>query len=111
MLEKKGGYLGMQQQQPSNQMMNQNQQVMSQPPSTLTVKDHLYLEDMLSWNLNTVKKAHFFAGHCQDPEIKQAIQKMAMAHQRHYEKLLSHLQNEMSRQMQPQGQPQMGGMQ
>ncbi|HET6872853.1 MAG TPA: hypothetical protein VFH42_07675 [Sporolactobacillaceae bacterium] len=101
----------MQQQHPSQQMMNQNQQVMSEPPATLTVKDHLYLEDMLSWNLNAVKKAHFFAGQCQDPEIKQAIVKMAMTHQQHYQKLLGHLQNEMSRQMQPQSQPQMGGMQ
>jgi hypothetical protein len=98
-------------QQQSNQMMNQNQQIMSQPPSTITVKDHLYLEDMLSWNLNAVKKAHFFAGQCQDQEIKQAIEKMAMTHQRHYQKLLAHLQKEMSSQLQPQGQPQIGGMQ
>lgn len=105
------------QQQP-NQMMNQGQgTLMMQPPSTITVKDHSYLEDMLSWNLLTVKKANFFAQQCQDQEVKQAIQNMMNMHQRHYQRILGHLQKEMSGQMnmqpsmQQQNQQQMGGMQ
>lgn len=108
-----------QQQQPSQ--MNQGQQaIMSQPPSTITVKDHLYLEDMLSWNLLATKKANFFMQQCQDPEVKQAIQKMMTSHQNHYQKLLGHLQKEMNKGMQvSQSQPlgqmnqqsQTGGMQ
>ncbi len=105
-------------QQQSNPMMNQGQgNVMMQPPAKLSVKDHLYLSDMLSWNLMSVKKANFFAQQCQDQEIKQAIQNMMMMHQRHYQKILTHLQKDVTSQMQPsgqpqaQGQPQMGGMQ
>ncbi|WEG13751.1 hypothetical protein PU629_05130 [Pullulanibacillus sp. KACC 23026] len=98
------------------QMMNQGQ--MMQPPSAITVKDHLYIEDMLSWNLLTVKKANFFAQQCQDQEVKQAIQKMVTSHERHYQRLLNHLQKEMSAgaqtaqmsQSTQNNQPQMGGM-
>lgn len=102
-------------QQQSNQM-NQGT-LMMQPPSTITVKDHSYLEDMLSWNLLTVKKANFFAQQCQDQEVKQAIQSMISMHERHYQKLLGHLQKEMSGHMnmqsstQQQNQQPMGGMQ
>lgn len=72
--------------------MNQNQQgIMPQPPSTVTVKDSLYLTDMLSWNLLAMKKAHFFAGQCQDPEIKALLEKTGQMHQKHYTKILGHL--------------------
>ncbi|WP_439108470.1 hypothetical protein [Alkalihalophilus lindianensis] len=63
-----------------------------EPPQIITTKDALYLNDMLSWNLLAMKKAHFFAEQCQDQEIKQVLEKAGMMHQQHYEKILTHLQ-------------------
>ncbi|WP_062354482.1 hypothetical protein [Bacillus kwashiorkori] len=68
-----------------------SQNVMPQPPNIVTVKDSLYLTDMLSWNLLAMKKAHFFSGQVQDPEIKSALEKTGKMHQRHYQTILSHL--------------------
>ncbi|MFB5660844.1 hypothetical protein [Alteribacillus sp. HJP-4] len=69
------------------------QNVMPQPPQTITVKDQLYLADMLTWNLNAAKKAAFFAKQCSDMEIKQELEKTAQMHERHYKQLLPHLQS------------------
>lgn len=75
------------------QQQNQNQQqVMPQPPQQVTVKDHLYLTDILSWNLNAAKKASFFAKQCTDMDIKQELEKASQMHVRHYQQLMSHLQ-------------------
>ncbi|MFD3448764.1 hypothetical protein ACFDTO_29730 [Microbacteriaceae bacterium 4G12] len=68
------------------------QSIMPQPPVFISTKDLSYLEDMMNWNLLAAKKAHFFAGQCQDPGIKQALEKAGMMHQRHYNTLLHHLQ-------------------
>ncbi|WP_421381208.1 hypothetical protein ACOJQI_19500 [Bacillus salacetis] len=73
------------------QQSNQQQGTMQQPPQVLTTKDSLYLNDMLSWNLLAMKKAHFAASHCQDPELKAELDKCGQLHQRHYEQILSHL--------------------
>ncbi|MCQ6275628.1 hypothetical protein JMM81_11730 [Bacillus sp. V3B] len=79
----------MQQQQSMN---TQNQQgTFQQPPAVITTKDSLYLTDMLSWNLLAMKKAHFYAGQCQDPELKAQFDRCGQMHQRHYEKILTHL--------------------
>ncbi|WP_044748603.1 hypothetical protein [Bacillus alveayuensis] len=76
------------------QMNVQNQQaIMQQPPQVISTKDSLYLIDMMSWNLLAMKKAHFFASQCQDQEIIAAIERAGQMHQRHYQKILSHLQN------------------
>ncbi|WP_181537409.1 hypothetical protein [[Anoxybacillus] calidus] len=76
------------------QMNVQNQQAtMQQPPQVISTKDSLYLTDMMSWNLLAMKKAHFFASQCQDQEIIAAIERAGQMHQRHYQKILSHLQN------------------
>ncbi|KYD08853.1 hypothetical protein MXL46_06550 [Heyndrickxia sporothermodurans] len=78
------------QQQPYNQ---QNQQVsMPQPPDILSTKDLSYIDDMLSWNLLAMKKAHFAAMHCQDASVKNALEKCGQMHQNHYNKILNHLQ-------------------
>ncbi|RBW71248.1 hypothetical protein [Bacillus taeanensis] len=78
----------------NQQQINQQsaQQTMPQPPNVVSTKDEMYITDMLSWNLLTMKKAHFFAMHCQDQEIKTALEQAGQMHQRHYEKILSHLQ-------------------
>ncbi|MFZ4450861.1 hypothetical protein [Salibacterium aidingense] len=78
------------QQQPQS---SSSQNVMPQPPQSVTVKDHLYIEDMLSWNLTAAKKAAFFSKQCTDMEVKQELETMARMHERHYQQLLPHLQS------------------
>ncbi|UOQ46015.1 hypothetical protein MUN89_08895 [Halobacillus salinarum] len=77
-----------------NQGKMQQAQPMAQAPNVVTTKDQLYLTDMLSWNLNACKKAHFFAQSCQTPEIQAALEEAGQMHQRHYNKILSHLNNQ-----------------
>ncbi|MDZ5472165.1 hypothetical protein SM124_10435 [Bacillus sp. 31A1R] len=81
--------------QQQNMNMNQNmanqQNIMSQPPKVISTKDSIYLTDMLSWNLLAMKKAHFYAQHCQDMNLKSEFEKCGQMHQRHYEQILSHL--------------------
>jgi len=80
------------QQQPMNM---QNQQIMYQePPAVISTKDALYLTDMLSWNLLSMKKAHFYSEHCQDQALKTAFDSCGQMHQRHYERILTHLNNQ-----------------
>lgn len=74
--------------------------IMQQPPSVISTKDSLYLTDMLSWNLLAMKKAHFYASHCQNAELKTSFEQCGQMHQRHYEQILSHLSQ--------QNQPMMG---
>jgi hypothetical protein len=78
-------------QQQNMNFQSQQQGIMQTPPSVVSTKDSLYLTDMLSWNLLAMKKAHFFAGQCQDSELKAEIEKCGQMHQRHYEKILTHL--------------------
>lgn len=78
----------MQQQNPSPM---QESQPMSQAPDIVTPKDQLYISDMLSWNLLACKKAHFYAQNCQTPEIQAALEEAGQMHQRHYNKILQHL--------------------
>ncbi|MBN8235481.1 hypothetical protein JF544_09470 [Halobacillus kuroshimensis] len=78
------------QQNPATGSM-QGAQPMAQAPDVVTIKDQLYLADMLSWNLNACKKAHFFAQNCQTPEIQAALDEAGQMHQRHYNKILEHL--------------------
>lgn len=80
-------------------MQNQNMQQgmgmgqpLPQPPQVITVKDSLYLKDMLSWNLLAMKKAHYFANQCQDQEVKNLLNKAGQMHQKHYQIILNQLQ-------------------
>ncbi|KHE68665.1 hypothetical protein [Halobacillus sp. BBL2006] len=78
--------------QQQNEMSSINQaQPMAQVPNVVSTKDQLYISDMLSWNLNACKKAHFFAQNCQTPEIQAALEEAGQMHQRHYNKILNHL--------------------
>ncbi|ADU31693.1 hypothetical protein [Evansella cellulosilytica] len=88
----------MQQQQ---QMGQQQQNVMPQPPNIITTKDHLYITDMLAWNLLAMKKAHHFASQCQDQQIAQALEEAGKMHYNHYQTLMTHLdQQQQQAQMQ-----------
>lgn len=83
--------------QQNEQMNMQNKPVMmQQPPQVISTKDALYLTDMLSWNLLAMKKANFYAQHCQDNEIISAINKCGQMHQRHYTQILKHLNSNQS---------------
>lgn len=62
------------------------------PPRVITTKDLSYLKDALSWELMAFKKFAFFAQQATDPQIKQQLDKAGKMHQRHYQKLLTHLQ-------------------
>lgn len=79
----------MEQQQSNNQQ--QTAGFMQQPPAVITVKDSLYLTDMLSWTLIAIKKAHFFASQCRDQQVIDALNRCGEMHQRHYEAILQHL--------------------
>lgn len=84
-----------------NQLQSQGQQnVLQQPPQVITTKDHLYLKDQLSWELIAMKKCRHMASECSDQEISQAIDQAGQMHQRHYELLLKHLQNNNTAEMQ-----------
>lgn len=87
-------------QQTQTQPQSGQQPILMQPPQVITTKDHLYLKDQLSWELIAMKKCHHFAQECQDPEIRQAIDKAGQMHQRHYNMLLRHLQNNNTAEMQ-----------
>ncbi|NGP46347.1 hypothetical protein G4V62_15860 [Bacillaceae bacterium SIJ1] len=80
-------------------------QFMPQPPEVITTKDHLYLTDMMNWNLTAAKKCHDFALRCQDVELSQLLDQTSQMHKKHYELIL----NELNKSVQ---QPAMaGGMQ
>ncbi|WP_234884900.1 hypothetical protein [Bacillus altitudinis] len=68
-----------------------NKQQMNMPPQVISVKDSLYLEDMLNWNLIAMKKAHFMAEHCQDQTLKQELNQVGQMHHQHYTQILQHL--------------------
>lgn len=89
-------------QQQQNMGINQGQQqqnIMPEPPNVITSKDHLYITDMLSWNLLAIKKAHSFAQLCTDQQVKQAVEQAGKMHYRHYQMLLNHLNQQQSQQM------------
>ncbi|AND42072.1 MULTISPECIES: hypothetical protein [Cytobacillus] len=77
--------------QQQNMNMQNQQGIMQQPPAVISTKDALYLTDMLTWNLLACKKAHFYAQQCQDQELKTHFEQCGQMHQRHYEQLLAHL--------------------
>ncbi|KKB74382.1 MULTISPECIES: hypothetical protein [Bacillus] len=69
----------------------QNQQGMAAPPPVISTKDHLYLQDMLNWNLLAMKKAHFMAEQCQDQSLKAELDRVGQMHHSHYNAILNHL--------------------
>lgn len=79
------------QNQSTNQQPQNNEGIMQQPPHVITTKDFAYINDMLAWNLLAMKKAHFAASQCQDQQIKSLLDQSGHMHQRHYEKILGHL--------------------
>jgi hypothetical protein len=89
---------GITMQQEQNMNMQNTQGIMQEPPAIISTKDSSYISDMLSWNLLAMKKAHFFAGQCQDPEVKSALETCGQMHQRHYQQILNHLNKHLQNQ-------------
>nr|WP_295972599.1 hypothetical protein [uncultured Bacillus sp.] len=81
-------------QQQNFNAQNQQQVVFQQPPAVISTKDALYLTDMLSWNLLAMKKAHYYAQQVQDQELINAFNACGQMHQHHYERILTHLDNQ-----------------
>lgn len=77
----------------SGAQQTQQQPTFAVPPKVITTKDYLYLKDGMSWLLDAMKKCSHFAGECTDPVIRQALDRAGQMHQRHYQMLLRHLQN------------------
>ncbi|RFU64956.1 ferritin-like domain-containing protein [Peribacillus glennii] len=72
--------------------MDTQQPPIPNPPRAITSKDILYLKDALSWELLAFKKFHFLAGLVSDSNIKEALDRAGKMHQKHFERLLTHLQ-------------------
>ncbi|RYM06202.1 hypothetical protein EWH99_03730 [Sporolactobacillus sp. THM7-7] len=79
------------------QQDQQTQKNAAQPPDILSTKDLLYAEDILSWNLNVIKKAHAYTSMCQDKEVSQAMKRTCQLHMRHYQLILGHLEKHMQK--------------
>lgn len=62
------------------------------PPRVITTKDLMYLKDAMSWQLIAFKKMHHYAQQAQNPQVKQLLDRVGQMHQRHFQKLLTHLQ-------------------
>ena len=73
---------------PQNQFQ---QQIMPEPPRMISTKDHLYLQDAMSWELTAMKKCFHFSRETADPEIKAALERTAHLHMNHYQRLLNHV--------------------
>ncbi|GEN33383.1 MULTISPECIES: hypothetical protein [Aneurinibacillus] len=80
------------QQQMTGQSQAQ-QPVMTTPPNVMTTKDVHYVKDQLSWLLVAMKKCNHYSQECTDPQVKQLIDRAGQMHQRHYNTLLQHCQN------------------
>ncbi|GAK08489.1 hypothetical protein [Geomicrobium sp. JCM 19038] len=78
--------------QPQNQQSAQSANTIHQPPVVITTKDQLYLSDMLNWNLTAAKKAHFYAQHAMEADVKTKFEQVAQMHENHYNRLMPYLQ-------------------
>jgi hypothetical protein len=73
---------------PQNQLQ---QQIMPEPPRMISTKDHLYLQDAMTWELTAMKKCFHFSREATDPEIKAALDRTGQLHMNHYQRLLNHV--------------------
>ena len=79
--------------QPTQFQQNQFQQaqIIPEPPRVISPKDHLYLQDAMSWELTAMKKCFHFSREAMDPEIKTALDRTGQLHMNHYLRLLNHV--------------------
>lgn len=65
---------------------------MKETPNVISVKDLLYIEDMLNWNFIMNKKIYSYLECIEDEEIKKLLIKTKKMHSKHYQNLLNILQ-------------------
>jgi hypothetical protein len=65
---------------------------MKETPNIITIKDLLYIEDMLNWNFIMNKKIYSFLECVCDSEIEEILIKAKKMHAKHYKELLSILE-------------------
>mgnify|MGYP004562148835 FL=1 len=65
---------------------------MKETPNVISVKDLLYIEDMLNWNFIMNKKIYSCLECIEDEEIKKLLIKTKKMHSKHYQDLLNILQ-------------------
>lgn len=57
----------------------------------LSVKDLLYLEDMMNWNLVMNKKINSYIDFIDDEEVIELLNKIKKMHAKHFNNLLNYL--------------------
>lgn len=62
---------------------------MKETPNIISVKDLLYIEDMLNWNFIMNKKIYSYLECIEDEEIKDILIKAKKMHSKHYQDLLN----------------------
>lgn len=67
--------------------------VINQPPNVLSVKDNIYLSDMLASNLMGIKTINEYKHKLTDQEIKNILESVENMHIKHYDILLNSLEN------------------
>jgi len=67
--------------------------IINQPPNVLSVKDNIFITDMLSNNLTGIKTVNEFMSKTSDQEIKNILDSVEKMHQKHYDILLNSLVN------------------
>ncbi|XMB85081.1 spore coat protein [Mycoplasmatota bacterium WC44] len=67
--------------------------IINQPPNVLSVKDNIYIRDMLTSNLMGIKTVNEFRNMTTDPEIKNLLDSVQNMHKKHYDILLNSLEN------------------
>lgn len=65
---------------------------MDEVPNIISTKDLMYIEDMLNWNYNLIKKVRMFKSSVEDKEIKSFFDKVLKTHTKNFEKLLTILE-------------------
>lgn len=62
---------------------------MQKIPNIISVKDLLYIEDMLNWNIIMNKKIFNFLDCIEDSEILDLLNRIKKMHSKHYDELLN----------------------
>ena len=62
---------------------------MKETPNIITIKDLLYLEDMMNWNFIMAKKICTLLEETCDEECTKVLEKVRKMHTKHYNDLLS----------------------
>lgn len=65
---------------------------MKETPNIISVKDLLYIEDMMNWNFVMNKKIYSFLECVNDIEVKDILSKAKKMHAKHFKELLSILE-------------------